>query len=214
MLLPYLAQLDKERLNVWHKLRAFKNNFVLAGGTALMMQIGHRLSYDFDCFSEKRIPDNFLKKLAKLFDNQINVEVNNNEFLLVKTKKDIKIDFVYHPFPILKPPIKTDSLDLFHLDDLAANKANVIGRRGQWRDYVDLFFLLKTELYSLEKITNLAGKKFGIEFNDRLFLQQLIYFDDLVLSKTKFLKKNYTDKQIKQELETQVANFVKRKLNK
>ena len=163
-----MAQLDQEQLNVWHKLKAFRNNFVLAGGTALMLQIGHRLSYDFD----------------------------------------------YHPFPILKPPIKTQSLDLFHVDDLAANKANVIGRRGQWRDYVDLFYLLKTKLYSLEKIINLARKKFGIEFNDRLFLQQLIYFDDLIPSKTEFLKKNYTDKQIKRELETQVSEFVRRKLSK
>jgi len=201
-------------LSVWQKLKVFKKNFILAGGTALMLQIGHRLSYDFDCFSEKKISRNLLKQVISLFGNRTTVEVNSSDFLLVRTKANIKIDFVYHPFPILREPIKTNSLSLFHLDDLTANKANVIGRRGQWRDYIDLFFVLKQKLYILPEIITLAEKKFRAEFNDKLFLQQLVYFDDLKITMTKYLNEDYTDKQIKQELEKQVHTFVNSKLSK
>jgi len=43
--------LDEKRLGMVAKLRPFKKNFYLAGGTALALQIGHRTSMDFDFFS-------------------------------------------------------------------------------------------------------------------------------------------------------------------
>lgn len=54
MLPPYLDQLDPARQDVFKKLVRFANEFTLGGGTAIMLQLGHRLSYDFDCFSPKK----------------------------------------------------------------------------------------------------------------------------------------------------------------
>lgn len=67
MLLPYLDILDPERQKVFKLLKHFSRTFVLAGGTAIMLQIGHRLSYDFDCFSEKPLPRNTDKMAYDIF---------------------------------------------------------------------------------------------------------------------------------------------------
>lgn len=208
----YLEQLDNERQTVFQQLKEFKKDFILAGGTAIMLQIGHRFSYDFDCFTEKELPQLLLKRIIKVFGREIKVEIENPEMFMIKTKKEIRIDFVVHPFIKLHTPIKTSSLDLLHLDDLAANKARVIGRRGQWRDYVDLFFLLKWRLYSLSKIIALAEKKFMAEFNIKLFLQQLVYYNDLDLLPIKYLKEPYKNSEIQAYLEQQVDQYVKKRL--
>jgi hypothetical protein len=45
--------LDKNRLALLPSFASFKEDFYLAGGTALALQIGHRVSVDFDFFTEK-----------------------------------------------------------------------------------------------------------------------------------------------------------------
>lgn len=57
-----------------------------------------------------------------------------------------------------------------------------------WRDYVDLFFFLKWRLHSIKKIIALAKEKFGGEFNEKLFLGQMVYFDDIKIVQQFFLK--------------------------
>lgn len=210
--LPYLGRLDKERQQVFEKLAVFSDRYILAGGTAIMLQIGHRLSYDFDLFAKDKPTDNLLRKIQQVFGNQVKPYLRTDEILSVKTPDDIEITFVWHPFTILQKPLQTGYLPLFHLDDLAANKAYTIGRRGAWRDYVDLFFLLKWKFYTLEKLVNLANKKFTGEFHDKLFLEQLTFFDDVEIIPTNFLKESYTDSEIKSFLEQQVKVYLKKVL--
>jgi hypothetical protein len=78
---------------------------------------------------------------------------------------------------------------------------------GQWRDYVDIFFLLKKKLFTLEKIIELAQKKYRPEFNPRLFLEQLSYYDDINNFKIEFLKESYPTSQIQSFLTQAVKNF-------
>ena len=80
-------------------LQAFKREFILVGGTAIALQIGHRKSIDFDLFKEKplnkkRIKDKiYLSRLHSqlLFENEqgIHYIINN-----------VKWTFFYYPFPI------------------------------------------------------------------------------------------------------------------
>jgi len=211
MLPQYMAQLEKERQEVFKRLKSFSSQFVLAGGTAIMLQIGHRKSFDFDCFCEEgELPSDLLTKVSKVFGRSFKIFFESSEILTIKTEKEIDISFVAHPFKILRPVIKTSSISLFHLDDLVANKAYTIGRRNTWRDYVDLFFFLKWRFYSIEKILTLAKEKFGGEFNEKLFLGQLVYFDDIKIVPTVFLKESYTDDEIKSFLEKEVEAYIKK----
>lgn len=57
-------------------------------------------------------------------------------------------------------------------------KAYALGRRSKWKDYVDLFFLLKDK-FTLQQIIDRAIMIFGDLFSDKLFRSQLSYFDDI-----------------------------------
>lgn len=208
----YTGQLDSARKEVFEKLSVFANTFVLAGGTAIMLQIGHRLSYDFDCFTEDPLPKTLRHRVRKIFGTSIVTEVDEEWMLTVRTKTSVEVSFVHHPYPSLQKPVRTPYISLFHMDDLAANKASVIGRRPAWRDYVDLFLILKWRLYSLNTLIELAEKKFAGEFNPKLFLQQLVYFDDIKVVETTFLKKSYTPPEIKAFLDKSVREYLKKVL--
>ena len=51
--------LDSQRAEVFNKLGDGFENWYLAGGTALALQIGHRISFDFDLFSQHKIDPAF-----------------------------------------------------------------------------------------------------------------------------------------------------------
>lgn len=212
MSLQYLDLLDQERQKVFLRLRNFNRDYILAGGTAIMLQMGHRLSYDFDCFTQKELSPYIVVKAKKVFGADLTVQLKTTEIVTIKTGEGIEITFVWHPFPILQKSVKTEGISLFHLDDLMANKAYTVGRRNTWRDYVDLFFVLHQKLYSLDKIIELAGKKFKGEFNEKLFLGQLTYFKDIKIVSTNFIKHSFTSSYIQSFLEKQVEEYLKKVL--
>ena len=61
---------------------------------------------------------------------------------------------------------------------LAAMKAYALGRRAKWKDYVDLYFIMK-DCHDIHKIIKKTKRVFGSEFNEKLFRAQLCYFDDM-----------------------------------
>jgi len=62
--------------------------------------------------------------------------------------------------------------------DHAAMKAYALGRRSKWKDYVDLYFLLKKK-FSFDEISQRAIEIYGDLFSDKLFRSQLSYFEDI-----------------------------------
>lgn len=170
--------------------------FYLAGGTALALQIGHRISVDFDFFSGKEIPENLLVELKKTFGQyQITVSVNNPEELTAFLN-EIKITFIKYPFSVIKPFVEYEGVKLLSIEEIGATKAYVIGRRGDFKDYVDLYHILSEGHSSLDEIINLAETKYQNEFNSRLFLEQLVYLEDIEESQLIFLKKRVTKKEL------------------
>lgn len=84
-----------------------------------------------------------------------------------------------------------------------------MGRRPVWRDYVDLYFIVKKN-YELKKIILDAQKKFGSLFAEKLFLGQLIYFGDLQDFKIDFLGESIQLETIKRFFEKEVKKIKKR----
>jgi len=176
--------LTPEQLNLAGKLFPKMEKFYLAGGTALALQIGHRRSVDFDLASfepirtfdlERRIMSEGLK-IQSVFT------ATGDEFSILIEK--IKISFFYFPFPV-QPKIlwQTGGIKLPEINELGAMKAYALGRRSQWKDYVDLFFLLKFKL-SIDDIIAKAKELFSTHFNTKLFREQLCYFEDIDSSET------------------------------
>lgn len=201
--------LDPKRKAIFDRLSSLKNKAYLAGGTALALQLNHRLSLDFDLFLAKPLSRYFFREIRSLFGSNFEtVRKSTNQISILTTDK-IKVDFVHYWYPLLTPTVKTTSIDLASIDDIAADKAATIGRRAQWRDYVDLFILMKQDHASLEKIMEFGKKKFGGEFNELLFLEQLIFFDDLKISKIEFIQEQHKETEIKNFLERGVKQYLK-----
>lgn len=176
-------------------LRNF-NNFYLAGGTALALQIGHRLSVDFDLFSEKEIDKNLFSKVKKVFyDNKIALSVNNPDELTVFID-GLKITFLKYPFPLISDLVNYEEIGLLSVKEIAATKAYTINRRGSLKDYADLFFIVSKKYATLKEIIEISEKKYDNEFNSRLFLEQLVYLEDIEEPEIEFLKERVTKKEI------------------
>src|SRR3989338_2239354 len=189
--------LTKKGLELLPKLKQFEG-FYLAGGTALALQIGHRTSVDFDLFCQDNIPKKLLVEVTKIFPEfkgDISPLINNPEELSLLIN-EVKITFLNYPFPVLNNFVYWDGLKMLDIPEFSATKAYTIGRRGLFKDYIDLFFVLSGDYANLDQIMQLADKKYGKEFNSRLFLEQLIYLDDVEETGIIFLKQPVDKKQI------------------
>lgn len=179
--------LTPEAAELFPSLRQFKG-FDLAGGTALALQIGHRVSVDFDLFRSARIPSTFLGRVQSMYGRKhVTVAVNHPNELTVFVK-GVKFTFLSYPFPTLFRKVLLGGVRAYSVKEIAATKAYTIGRRGSFKDYVDLFFILDEQHASLRSILSSARKKYGPEFNSRLFLEQLLYLDDLEAGGISYLR--------------------------
>lgn len=204
----HLETLDKERQEIFQLLSKFRADGYLAGGTALSLQIKHRKSFDFDIFVDKQISTSLKSKVRKIFKEPV-YYIDSKDQISFRSANNINVTFLWYYFESLFPLSPTDSLPLASIKDIAADKAHTLGRRAVWRDYVDLFFLLKDHWITLEEINSLAEKKFGGEFNKALFLQQLSYFKDIEETGVEFIGPSFTYNEIKQYLEKEVEKYIK-----
>lgn len=207
----YLEILDNERLIVFNKLRAFESEGYLAGGTALALQLNHRISEDFDVFVNREIDNKLRLKVKEIFGD-IKFYVNSTDQISFITQNNVKVTFLWYYFRSLFPVVKTDSLSLASVNDISLDKAHTIGRRAVWRDYIDVFYLLKNNHVDLDKIVTMAGKKFKGEFVPTQFLEQLRYFDDIKTVPIEFVKNKYSDDEIKSYLLQAVKDYLKKVL--
>jgi hypothetical protein len=66
---------------------------------------------------------------------------------------------------------------------LAAMKAFALGRRSKWKDYVDLYFIIKDH-YTIPEISRTANTIFSTQFSEKLFREQLAFHKDIDYSET------------------------------
>lgn len=209
----HLGILDTKRVNLFIKLQPFKKYGYLSGGTALAFQINHRRSFDFDIFLNSSVTQKFKHEVFTLFGKIHNVTIDTSDQLTFTTHDNISITFLHYYYPNLFNLIPTDSISIATYKDIAADKSITIGRRSVWRDYVDLFYLMHENILSIEEIIRLSKKKFGAEFSETLFVQQLSYFHDLAIAPIDWINTPFTDTYIQSFLKKVVEEYVKKKLH-
>jgi hypothetical protein len=123
---------------------------------------------------------------------------------------DVKIAFLKFPFPTFDPFIICEQMPLISVREIAATKAYTIGRCGAYMDYIDLYFIVSEQHATLTDITNAAEKKFGFEFNSRLFLEQIVLLDDVEDTDIQFLKTTVTRAELLGFFEANVRANAKR----
>jgi hypothetical protein len=188
------------------QLREFRN-FYLVGGTALALQIGHRLSVDFDLFSPSELPTGLRQKVKKVFSScDIKFTYSAPEQLNLSVD-GMKITFFNFSYPVVDSFVKYQGASLASVREISAMKAFVIGKRLSYKDYIDWYFMLKENHITLTEVIAHAEKKFGGEFNNRLFLGQLISIEDIRNQTIDFLRDEVDRKTVQKFLEDTVRSF-------
>ena len=181
----YYDILDKHRKKILPLLKHFKNDFYLAGGTGLALQIGHRDSIDFDFFSNNGFDTSQLFSKIKTIFNEFQIlkiqEEKNTLTILIDNK--IKISFFSYDYKLLRSTISEIDLCIASIGDIACMKLSAIISRATNKDYFDLYFILQK--ISLKTLLQMCKEKF-IDIDTNLILKSLVYFDDINTEPIKF----------------------------
>ena len=169
--------LTEEQIKLLPLIRKFKRNYYMVGGTAVALQLGHRRSINFDLFTKSKMNRKSLEERIKRYGYKFKtLHQTPLEWTFFIGK--VKITFYQFFYSIhaginFEEVIKTPSLL-----DLAALKAYALGDRAKWKDYVDLYFIFQNNI-SLKQIARKANSLFEEGFNEKLFREQLSYYDDI-----------------------------------
>lgn len=147
----------------------------LAGGTALSLQIGHRISYDLDFFTNKKFNTRlFLEKISK-FKNYKHGQTSWQTIL--GKLGDIKFSLFYYQYPIIETLLNFKNISIACIPDITAMKVAAISERGTKRDFIDLYFILQK--MSMDNALSLYEKKYQKLASNLVHIKKsLVYFID------------------------------------
>ena len=142
-------------LKLVSKIDIIKQSY-LAGGTALALHLGHRISEDLDFFTQAELDEkillNELKRLPEFVE-----EGTAWRTVWGKVGKT-KFSLFYYEYPLIKKTINFEGIQILAKEDIAAMKIHAIEDRGTKRDFFDLFFLSKE--FSLEQMLKFYDQKY------------------------------------------------------
>ncbi|HEX3934885.1 MAG TPA: nucleotidyl transferase AbiEii/AbiGii toxin family protein, partial [Puia sp.] len=163
-------------------------NFVLVGGTALSLQLGHRKSIDIDLFSADAFD---AKAIGHYLDTQYKGEkirvLRNGVFSLLDK---IKVDMIAHQYPWIDAIKEAEGIRMASTQEIGAMKLNaIVGSGKRLKDFVDMHFLL--EHHSLESLTHAYTAKYpetnaSVAKNALLYHKEIIFDGDINLMDRKF----------------------------
>lgn len=189
----------------------FIQAFYLAGGTALALQLGHRISVDLDWFSPHLLLlTNEREQIRQMLrqNKQFQV-VSEQDNMLFTRLLETDVSFIYQHHPLLEPTIHYNGIELASPTDIGLMKLAAIISRGTRRDFVDLYALRQT--ITLEQLLAISPKK----YHDRpefvsMALRALVYFEDAEQQPMPKLLKPIRWPDVKKYCETAVRQFTRR----
>jgi hypothetical protein len=178
------------------------NNFVLVGGTALALQLGHRKSIDIDLFSERAFDaPRIAGHLRNAYDAKDTAVFGNNAISYINS---VKVDMITHAYKWIRPIQETEGVRMAALEDIAAMKLNaIVGNGSRLKDYVDMHFLL--EKRSLDQLAVAYVQKYP-EMNVGIAKSALLYHSDINFGiGVQLLKGKFNWREIQERLRAAVV---------
>lgn len=178
---PKVESLAEPQQRLWRELGSTPSEFVLYGGTALALQLAHRQSEDFDFFSNISFSGNaLLSKVPYLKGAAVLQQDSNTLTCAVNRSGEIKVSFFGDlKLKKVREPLRAEGIQLkvASMLDIAATKLGLIQQRPYYRDYFDLYTLLKAGI-SLTEGLSAAQTVYGESFDPRVSLKALAFFQD------------------------------------
>lgn len=176
--------LDKKRLSLLKMLvkTGVLDGFYLAGGTALSLQLGLRVSEDFDFFTLRHFnADSLYDVLRKRFPSAraVVIEPDTCDILI----DGAKVSFIFYPYKLVEAFVQGsgdfDRLRMASPEDIAAMKLSAIGSRGARKDFYDLYQIYRcVPDFDGKRLLSVTREKYGREKDITYMLMGLGYFDD------------------------------------
>ena len=147
----------------------------LVGGTALALQIGHRISVDLDLFSKEPLDINAIEQILT---HKFNFSTHFISKGSVRGEIDgIKIDILHHPYEWIDEPVCEEDIIMASLQDITAMKLNTIIHNGtRPKDFLDIAYL--SQYFSYDDMRSLLVQKYP-EYDPILLNRCINYFDDI-----------------------------------
>jgi len=222
---PCLEIFPPAQQRLWPELKAATAlGFVLYGGTAIALRLGHRPSVDFDFFSEKALDRDMIYTALPFMAQSIIVQDERNALSVLvaddhlenSEHSHVKISFfgMFNVGRVGEPDMTEDGiLQVASFDDLMATKVKVILQRAEAKDYRDIAEMVKAGV-SLARGLAAAREIFGTHFQPSESLKAMVYFNDGDLSTLTKDEKNTLIKAVSAVRELPVVTILSRQLTK
>jgi hypothetical protein len=165
----------------WKVLRSLKDlfrkyNLKIAGGTALALHLGHRISRDLDMFTDVEFKVESLISGIRKTGYSFRI-ISEGEGYLTADVGGIKISFFKYDYPFVEKPVIYRGVLIAGIHDIAAMKIIAISQKGTKRDFIDLYFVLQD--IPFHKLSCHMVKRFGKERINPVHIgKSLVYFLD------------------------------------
>ena len=191
------------------KKDTFKDYF-LVGGTALSLQLGHRMSVDIDLFTRKDInKDEILDLLNRDYYGKYQILSMQNIIFQVVIN-GVKVDIVKNDYELIEDVKSEKGIKYLGKKDISAMKLMAIANRGdQAKDFIDLYYLLQE--IKLKDMFDYFKQKYNQ--NDIGHIKRsLVYFDDVTKSNwasVKLLKETLPAEKVKRRIINEMNKYNK-----
>lgn len=179
---PRMDVLPPSQRRIWTELTELSTlGFVLYGGTAIALRLGHRTSVDFDFFTDKPLDRQALQAALPLLSRSSVLQDTADTITALARvgRSKVKISFFagLRLGRVGKPDWTEDGvLQVASMADLMATKLKVLLQRVEAKDYLDIEAILKR---GSDLATGLAAARtlYGETFQPNECLKALVYFD-------------------------------------
>jgi hypothetical protein len=189
-------------------------DYFLVGGTALGLQMGHRLSEDIDLFTKGKIDKESIKNFLKEKYGKYDVITDQSLIFQIKIG-EIKVDFVEEKYNLVEKVRYEEGVRYLGKRDIAAMKLETITTNGtRAKDFIDIYYLLKE--IPLETMLKDYKKKYDKE-NIEEVKRSLVYFDDVADSdwrRVQLLRDRLNVQELKEYIQEALREYTQKKVIK
>ncbi len=173
----------REALQVLMEADVLKE-FRLVGGTALSLQLGHRVSVDIDLFTDAEYGtvdfeaiETFLESAFPYLDKGFGtgLPVGMGKSYLIGTDRDntVKLD-LYYTDPFITPALEEQGVRMAGPQEIIAMKMDIIQRGGRKKDFWDLHELM--EHFSIKEMISLHKQRYPYSHDEALLRNNFTEF--------------------------------------